>query len=100
MHNVPHSLDMTAFGKLGPSAEDCLQRLVDVACSAGADDRGLQLRIAKQFLRCALGWVEALLVVTTTRLLLHVPGKIVLMMCCALRKSLDACRPSGDCPRL
>ena len=42
-------LVMTTFGKLGPSAESYLQKLVDVACSTGFVDRGVWLRIAKQF---------------------------------------------------
>ena len=40
---------MTTFGELGPSAESYLQKLVDVACSTGFVDRGVWLRIAKQF---------------------------------------------------
>ena len=47
-------LDMTTFGKLGPSAESYLKSLADVACSTGCVDRGVWLRIAKQFLSCAL----------------------------------------------
>ena len=47
-------LVMTTFGKLGPHAEAYLQSLADVACSTGGVDRGLWLRIAKQFLSCAL----------------------------------------------
>ena len=47
-------LVMTTFGKLGPSAESYLQKLADVACSTGCVDRGVWLRIAKQFLSCAL----------------------------------------------
>ena len=49
-------LVMTTFGKLGPSAESYLQSLADVACSTGVVNRGLWLRIAKQFLSCA--WVR------------------------------------------
>ena len=44
----------TTFGKLGPSAEAYLQKLADVACSTGFVDRGVWLRVAKQFLSCAL----------------------------------------------
>ena len=47
-------LVMTTFGKLGPSAESYLQRLADAACSIGFVDRGVWLRITKQFLSCAL----------------------------------------------
>ena len=47
-------LVMTTFGKLGPSAESYLQSLADVACSTGFVDRGVWLRVAKQFLSCAL----------------------------------------------
>ena len=45
---------MTTFAKLGPFAEAYLQSLADVACSTGVVDRGFWLRIAKQFLSCAL----------------------------------------------
>jgi len=47
-------LVMTTFGKLGPSAQGFLQSLADVACSTGVVDRGLWLRIAMQYLSCAL----------------------------------------------
>ena len=47
-------LVMTTFGKLGPSAESYLKSLADVACSTGFVDRGVWLRVAKQFLSCAL----------------------------------------------
>ena len=47
-------LVMTTFGKLGPSAQGFLQSLADVACSTGVVDRGLWLRIAIQYLSCAL----------------------------------------------
>ena len=47
-------LVMTTFGKLGPSAESYLKSLADDACSAGFVDRGVWLRVAKQFLSCAL----------------------------------------------
>ena len=47
-------LVMSTFGMLGPSAESYLQSLADVACSTGFIDCGVWLRIAKQFLRCAL----------------------------------------------
>ena len=46
-------LVMTTFGKLGPSAESYLNTLADVACSTGFVDRGVWLRVAKQFLSCA-----------------------------------------------
>ena len=45
---------MNTFGKLGPAAESYLQRKADVACSTGCVDHGVWLRIAKQFLSCAL----------------------------------------------
>ena len=45
---------MTTFGELGPSAESYLKKLADVACSTGCVDRGVLLRIAKQYLSCAL----------------------------------------------
>lgn len=41
------------FGMLGP-AELHLQSLVNVACSTGVADRGVWLRISRQFLSCAL----------------------------------------------
>ena len=47
-------LVMTTFGKLGPCAESYLKSLADVACSTGFVDRGVWLRVAKQFLSCAL----------------------------------------------
>ena len=46
-------LVVTTFGKLGPSAQGFLQSLADVACS-GVVDRGSWLRIAQQYLSCAL----------------------------------------------
>ena len=39
---------------LGPSAESYLKSLADVACSTGFVDRGVWLRVEKQFLSCAL----------------------------------------------
>ena len=45
---------MTTCSKLGPSAQGFLQSLADVACSTGVVDRGLWLRIAMQYLSCAL----------------------------------------------
>ena len=42
------------FGKLGPSAESYLKSLADAACSTGFVHRGVRLRVAKQFLSCAL----------------------------------------------
>ena len=42
------------FGKLGPSAESYLKSLADVACSTGFVGHGVWLRVAKQFLTCAL----------------------------------------------
>ena len=47
-------LVMTTFGKLGPSAEWYLQTLATVACSTGVVDRGMWLRIARQYISCAL----------------------------------------------
>ena len=47
-------LVMNTFGKLGPSAESYLKSLADVASSTGCVDRGVWLRIAKQYLSCAL----------------------------------------------
>ena len=49
-----HQYCMTTFCKIGPSAESYLQRLAYVACSTGFADRGVRLRVAKQFLSCAL----------------------------------------------
>ena len=43
----------TTFGKLSPSAVSYLQSLADDACSTEFVDRGVGLRIAKQFLSCA-----------------------------------------------
>ena len=51
---APCACSLTTFGKRGPSAKAYLQTLADVACSTGVVDRGLWLRIAKQFLSCAL----------------------------------------------
>ena len=47
-------LMVTAFTKLGPSARGFLQSLADVTCSTGVVDRGSWLRIAQQYLSCAL----------------------------------------------
>ena len=47
-------LVMTTVGQLGPSAESYLKSLADVACSTGCVDRGVWLRIAKQYSSCAL----------------------------------------------
>ena len=47
-------LVVTTFGKLGPSAQGFLQSLADVACSTRVVDCGLRLRIAQQYLSCAL----------------------------------------------
>ena len=47
-------LVMSTFGRLGPSAESYLKKLADVACSTGCVDRGVWLRIAKQYSSCAL----------------------------------------------
>ena len=45
---------MTTFGQFGPSAVAYLNSLADVSCSVGLVDRGVWLRIAKQYLSCAL----------------------------------------------
>jgi hypothetical protein len=45
---------MSTFGKLGPAAEGYLQSLASVACSTGVVDRGVWLRISRQYLSCAL----------------------------------------------
>jgi hypothetical protein len=47
-------LVMTSIGKLGPAAEGLLQSLASTACSTGVIDRGMWLRIATQYLSCAL----------------------------------------------
>jgi hypothetical protein len=47
-------LVMSAFGKLVPAAEGYLQNLASVACSTGVVDRGVWLRISRQYLSCAL----------------------------------------------
>jgi hypothetical protein len=47
-------LVMSTFGKLGPAAELYLQNLASVACSTGVVDRGVCLRISRQYLSCAL----------------------------------------------
>jgi hypothetical protein len=47
-------LVMSTFGKLGPAAEGYLQNLASVACSTGVVDRGVWLRIFRQYLSCAL----------------------------------------------
>jgi hypothetical protein len=44
---------MTSFGKVGPAAENYLQSLAIIACSTGVVDRGMWLRIARQYLSCA-----------------------------------------------
>ena len=45
---------MSTFGKMGPSAQGFLQSLADVACCTGVEYRGMWLRIAQQYLSCAL----------------------------------------------
>ena len=45
---------VTTFRKPGPSAQGFLQSLAEVACSTGVVDRGSWLRIAQQYLSCAL----------------------------------------------
>jgi hypothetical protein len=47
-------LVMSTFGKLGPAAEGYLQNLASVACSTGVLDRGVWLRISRQYWSCAL----------------------------------------------
>jgi hypothetical protein len=47
-------LVMTTFGKLGPAAGRFLHTLASVACATGVVDRGMWLRIARQYLSCAL----------------------------------------------
>jgi hypothetical protein len=47
-------LVMSTFGKLGPAAEGYLQNLATVACSTGVVDRGVWLRISRQYLSCAV----------------------------------------------
>ena len=47
-------LVVTAFGKLDPSAQGFLQSLLDVASSTGIVDRSSWLRIAQQYMSCAL----------------------------------------------
>jgi hypothetical protein len=47
-------LVISTFGKLGPPAEGYLQNLASVACSTGVVDRGVWLRISRQYLSCAL----------------------------------------------
>ena len=47
-------LVVTTFGKLGPAALGFLQSMADVACGTGVVDRGSRLRIAQQYLSCAL----------------------------------------------
>ena len=44
----------------GTSAHGFLQSLADVACSTGVVDRGLWLRIARQYLSCALDRVRGI----------------------------------------
>ena len=48
------SLVMTALSKLGPSAQGFLQSLANLACCTGVVDLGSWLRIAQQYLSCAL----------------------------------------------
>ena len=47
-------LVMTTFGKLGASTVAYLNSLADVACSVGLVDRGVRIRIAKQYPSCVL----------------------------------------------
>jgi hypothetical protein len=47
-------LVMSAFGKRIPAAEGHLQIFPTVACSTGVVDRGVWLRISRQYLSCAL----------------------------------------------
>ena len=48
------ALVVTTFRKPGPSAQGFFQSLADVACSTGVVDHGSWLRIAQQYLSCAL----------------------------------------------
>jgi hypothetical protein len=59
-------LVMSTFGNLGPAAEGYLQNLASVACSTGVVDRGVRLRISRQYLTVLLFVVVALFFVTTT----------------------------------
>jgi hypothetical protein len=46
-------LVMSTFGKLGPAAVGYLQNLATVACLTRLVDRGMWLRISRQYLSCA-----------------------------------------------
>ena len=45
---------MSTSGKLGPAAEGFLKNLATVACSIGVVDRGVWLRISRQYISCAI----------------------------------------------
>ena len=47
-------LVMSTFGKLGPAADGFLKNLATVACSTGVVDRGVWLRVSRQYLSCGL----------------------------------------------
>ena len=57
---------LVVVGQLCP-AQGFLQSLADVACSTGVVDRGSWLRIAQQYLSCALFVGVALCSVTSIR---------------------------------
>jgi hypothetical protein len=46
-------LVMSTVGKFGPGAEGYLQNVATVTCSTGVIDRGVWLRISRQYLSCA-----------------------------------------------
>ena len=73
-------LVMTTFGKLGPSAQGFLQSLADVACSTGVVYRGLWLRIAMQYLSCALVRGRGIVFRRYYKVLLEVLGKTFVMV--------------------
>jgi hypothetical protein len=68
---------MSTIGKLGPAAEGYLQNLASVACSTGVVDRGVWLRISRQYLSCAL--VRGRGIVTTTVVLQKALGRTFVM---------------------
>ena len=74
------SLEVATFDKLSPSAQGFLKSLSDVACSAGVVDRGSWLRIAQQYLSCALVRGLALCSATILRVCLKVLEKTVVVV--------------------
>ena len=74
-------LVVTTFGKLGPSAKGLSQSLADVACSTGVVDRGSWLRIAQQYLSCALVRGRGIVFRYYYQSMAQSGGKVMVLLC-------------------